>query len=137
MGLRSGIGWLWVAELLALPSVAAAQEQAIGRPYASVLTVSTSPSLLRTGSAGPATIFQRATSVGQRSNYWLEGAIAGGVLLAATGMFLANGLCDADSGTDNCTSAVLLAGLSTGTAGAVIGAFVGKTIKKGGDGTPP
>lgn len=137
MGLRSGIGWLWVAVLLALPSVAAAQEQAIGRPYASILTVSTSPSLLRTGSAGPATIFQRATSVSPRTNYWLEGAIAGGTLLGVAGVLFAIDLCNPDSGTDNCASPIILGGLTTATVGAVVGAFVGKAIHKGGDETPP
>lgn len=63
-------------------------------------------------------------------NYWLEGAIGGAVLLGAAGFLLINGLCDDDSGTDNCTSDAVIATLSTATAGAVIGAFVGKTIPK-------
>jgi hypothetical protein len=110
---------LFVA-LLSLPGVALAQQ---AQPHISPLLL---PQPQTAGSSVPREI----TLMGSRDNYWLEGAIGGAVLLGAAGIFLAAGLCDADSGTDSCTSATVLTGLSTATAGAVIGAFVGKAIPK-------
>lgn len=71
-----------------------------------------------------------------RSNYWLEGAIGGGTLLGIGGVLFAIDLCNPDSGGGSCTSAAILGGLATATVGAVIGAFVGKTIPKHAKGDP-
>jgi hypothetical protein len=122
--------------LLVVPSAAAAQGRAIGRAHASVLTVPFSASLRQTSGTEPATIFQRATSVGPRTNYWLEGAVAGGVLFAATGVYMAYGLCDEDSGSD-CGPELMLSALPFGTIGAVLGGFIGSSFHKGGGVTPP
>ena len=77
-----------------------------------------------------------ALAAGPRRNHGVEGAVIGGVLFAAAGILIANGLCDSDSGVKDCTSGTVIAGLSAGTVGAVIGAFVGKTIPKHAKGDP-
>ena len=65
-----------------------------------------------------------------QKNYWLEGAIGGGILLGIGGVLFAIDLCNPDSGGGSCTSAAILGGLATATVGTVIGAFVGKAIPK-------
>jgi hypothetical protein len=58
------------------------------------------------------------------------------VLFAATGVYMAYGLCDEDSGSD-CGPELMLSALPFGTIGAVLGGFIGSSFHKGGGGTPP
>ncbi|HET7601682.1 MAG TPA: hypothetical protein VFK36_01610 [Gemmatimonadales bacterium] len=114
---------LVVIAMLAVPAGAVAQGVAVSPIHVSAALLPGAPAPQEVPRLGvPAAASQK--------NYWLEGAIGGGVLLGVAGFLLVNGLCDDDSGTDNCTSDAVIAGLSTATAGGVIGAFIGKAIPK-------
>ena len=112
------IATLLLAASVSISSVAFAQQ---ARPHVSAL-------LIPRPQAPESSIPREVTRMRSRESYWLEGAIGGGVLLGAAGFLLVSGLCDDDSGSDNCTSDAAIATLSTATAGGVIGAFIGKTI---------
>ena len=114
---------LAVSAMLAVPTAAVAQQVTVPSMHLSVALL---PKQVAPQGVPPLGV---AAAAAQR-NYWLEGAIGGGVLLGAAGFLLVNGLCDDDSGSDNCTSDAVIATLSTATAGAVIGAFIGKAIPK-------
>jgi hypothetical protein len=117
---------LVVIAMLAVPAGAAAQGVAVSPIHVSAA--------LLPGEAAPQDVPRLGiAAAASQQNYWLEGAIGGGVLLGAATALFAYGLCkDPDSNTSNrnCGVTTLLGALPGATAGGVIGAFIGKTIPK-------
>ena len=72
------------------------------------------------------TELRRAT----RPNHWLAGGLIGAALLGAGGLALAAGLCNEDSGTDNCTGPIIGSALVGAGLGFTIGALIGGQIPK-------
>ncbi|HET9605190.1 MAG TPA: hypothetical protein VFO96_12940 [Gemmatimonadales bacterium] len=110
---------------LTVPAVAEAQ----GAP----VPIHLSAELLPRQTASQAVLPVGIAAAGSQQNYWLEGAIGGGVLLGAATALFAYGLCkdpDSNTGDRSCGVTALLGALPGATAGGVIGAFVGKTIPK-------
>ena len=71
-----------------------------------------------------------------RRSYWLEGAIAGGLIFGATGAVLAGGFCGADdraggAAYGGCTDEIVGGGLLGAALGGVLGGLVGSRIHKG------
>ena len=70
----------------------------------------------------------------QRS-YWLEGAVAGGLVLGAAGAVMAGGFCGADdraggAAYGGCTDEIIGGGLLGAALGGVLGGLVGSRIHK-------
>jgi hypothetical protein len=70
-----------------------------------------------------------------RRSYWLEGAIAGGVVFGAAGAVVAGGFCAADdraggAAYGGCTDEIIGGGLLGAALGGVLGGLVGSRIHK-------
>jgi hypothetical protein len=112
--------------ILATPMVATAQGRT-ARP------AHLSAALLPRQSAPLAVPPLGIAAAASQKNYWLEGAIGGGVLLGAATALFAYELCkdpDSNTGDRSCGVTALLGALPGATAGGVIGAFIGKAIPK-------
>jgi hypothetical protein len=65
-----------------------------------------------------------------RPSHWLTGGLIGAAVLGAGGLALAAGLCNEDSGTDNCTGPIIGSALVGAGLGFTIGALIGGQIPK-------
>lgn len=71
-----------------------------------------------------------------RRSYWLEGAVAGGLVFGAAGAVMAGGFCAADdraggAAFGGCTDEIIGGGLLGAALGGVLGGLVGSRIHKG------
>ena len=65
-----------------------------------------------------------------RPNHWLAGGLIGAAVLGAGGLALAAGLCNEDSGTDDCTGPIIGSALVLAGLGFTIGALIGGQLPK-------
>ena len=84
---------------------------------------------------GPLATERAAIRAAARRSYWLEGAIAGGVVFGVTGAVVAGGLCGADDSAGGaafggCTDEIIGGGVLGAALGGVLGGLVGSRIHK-------
>lgn len=84
---------------------------------------------------GPLAAERAAIRAAARRSYWLEGAIAGGVVFGAAGAVVAAGFCAADdraggAAYGGCTDEIVGGGLLSAALGSVLGGLVGSRIHK-------
>jgi hypothetical protein len=108
------------------PAAAQAPAQIVPTLAAASFTAELAPSAPERDLAALTAELRRAT----RPSHWLAGGLIGGALLGAGGLAFTAGMCNEDSGSDNCTRPIIGSALVGAGLGFTIGALIGGQIPR-------
>jgi hypothetical protein len=124
--------------LAATPAALAAQDRGSPPqpPSPSRVAGTLSPALRAPRAAAPLDSERAAIRAAVRRTRWREGLIAGAVVFAIVGGYVAGGFCAADDGatgasSNGCTEEILGGGLAAAAVGGLIGGLIGSRIHRG------
>ena len=119
------------AAFLLIPTLGPDSAFAQGPLGPTIAALSFAPELAAAGPTADATALSASLRGAVRPNHWLTGGLIGAALLGVAGVALAAGLCDDDSGVDNCTGPIVGTALLGAGLGFTIGALIGGQFPKG------